>query len=565
MSNPPNVSRRLSQLATLLEIRGDNPFRVNAYSKAARTLRAYDLADLLESGTLTSIQGIGKGLAEEITALAQTGTSPLWEQLRTELPVEGLLEIAAVPGLGTKSIRSIYQTLHISSLGELEYACQENRLVELEGFGARKQSKILQEIARIKRNRSLFRYSDVMALAKSLIEQLLQAKTIAAASVTGKCRRAWEVLEGLELVVQGEPQTVASILNHLAASLAEPAETLATMLEVDGSTVRTVLDGLPVTVYCCQAHRYGWTLLQTTGSAEHLQALGDPSNIADSGSEAEIYQRLGLPWIPPELREGTGEVEAARRGELPELLRRSDLRGVLHLHTTYSDGAHSLEAMVQAALQQGYEYVGISDHSQAAFYAGGLKPIDIVRQHQEIDRLNAEYAGQIRILKGIEADILLDGSLDYEADDPDILQAFDFVVASVHSQLKMPFEAMTQRLIRAVSHPRVTMLGHWSGRILLGRQGSQFNHEAVLAAAAAHGTAIEFNASPYRLDLDWRELRTATEQGIQICVNPDAHSTDGFAVVDQTLAVTHKGWLQANQTLNAQGVDAFLSFAAKQH
>ncbi len=553
MSNSPSILRRLSQIATLLEIRGDSPFRAGAYSRAARALKSYDVCELVESGTLTSIQGIGKGLAQEITALVHTGTSPLWAELQTELPVESLLELGAINGLGAKSIRSIYQTLQVTSVGELEYACQENRLIELEGFGAKKQSKILAEIARIKCNRSLFRYGDLAMLAEHLRAQLLEAEAITAVVPTGKLRRACEVLEAVEFVVQAS----VAVLLEVLAGLAETGG-----IQTEGQTVRAVSSGVPLICYCTDVECYGWTLLCTTGSSEHVQALGDLANWEHGHSELEIYQNLNLPWIPPELREGTGEIEAARQGRLPNLVRRSDLRGVLHLHTQASDGSDSLETMVQAALRQGYQYVGISDHSQAAYYAGGLKLADIHRQHQEIDALNVRYAGRIRILKGIEADILPDGSLDYDAEDREILKSFDFVVASVHSQLRMSSEAMTKRLIRAAAHPQVTMLGHWSGRILLGRQGSEFDRQAVLAAAATHRTAIEFNASPYRLDLDWREIQQATAQGVKISVNPDAHSSAGFEAVDLTLGVARKGWLEPAQTLNTLSADEFLDFAA---
>lgn len=553
--------QRLYQIAKLLEFQGANPFRISAYNKAARNLKQIsDLEELITSGSLTSVEGIGSGLAAEITAIAKTGTSPLWEQLRSELPVEGLLEILSVPGLGPKSAQTIYTELRVSTLGQLEYACQENRLVELPGFGAKKQAKLLQEIDRLKQYRHQIRYGDAVAIAQQLLSDAAGTGTIVQASATGKLRRCWEVLEKLEFVVEAPPEAIAAWLSDLSQQPVKlEGEALSTAI---APALTCQFAGVPITCYPATAETYGWLLLLTTGSLEHLHQLEIPTRpnwAAPGWSEAQLYEALELAWIPPELREGTGEIEAGRSGTLPTLVRRADLKGVLHLHTTYSDGANTLEEMVQAALTQGYEYLGVSDHSQAAYYARGLKPEDVRRQHQEIERLNQTYGGQIRILKGIEADILPDGSLDYDAEDPGILQSFDFVVASVHSQLKMSPEAMTARLIKAVCHPCVTMLGHWTGRILLGRESSQFDHAAVMAAAAAHNVAIEFNASPYRLDVDWREIRQATDLGLKIAVNPDAHSTSGLECTALTLPVARKGWLEPKNTLNALTVDELIA------
>lgn len=546
--------QRLSQIALLLEFREENPFRINAYRKAVRALKqTTDLQGLIATGGLTSIQGIGKGLAQEITAIATTGTSPLWDQLSAELPVAGLLEMMGVSGLGPKSARTIYHQLGASSLGELEYACQENRLVELPGFGAKKQAKIQAEIHQIKQNRRLIRYGDAIALAQTL----LATWTDTPASVTGKLRRAWEVCEALELVIAAPPEAIATWLARVSD---QP-------LESTPATLQTQIGKIPILCHAATPETYGWKLLQTTGSPEHLAQLGlgaeVPAWALPGWSEAQFYAALELPWIPPQLREGTGEVAAARAGQLPNLVQATEIKGLLHVHSTYSDGANSLEEMVQAAIAQGYEYLGISDHSQAAFYARGLKPPDLRRQHQEIAQLNQKYRGKIQILAGIEADILPDGSLDYAATDPDILNTFDFVIASVHTQLKMPPEAMTARLVTALAHPCVTILGHWTGRILLGREASQFDHEAVLEAAAAHQVALEFNASPYRLDLDWREIRQATSRGVKIAVNPDAHAIAGLADTALTLPVAQKGWLESSQILNCLSAEAFLEFAAK--
>ncbi len=552
--------QRLYQIAKLLEFQDANPFRISAYNKAAQNLKQIaDLEDLIASGSLTSVQGIGKGLAAEITAIAETGTSPVWEQLRAELPVEGLLEILAVPGLGPKSARKIYTDLGLSTLGQLEYACQENRLVELPGFGAKKQAKILQELERMKRYRRLIRYGDAAAIATQLLSDAAGTGAITQACPTGKLRRCWEVLEKLEFVVEAPSEAITAWLSDLSGQPVIPEGQVLNTARAQALTCQFA--GVPITCYPATAETFGWTLLKTTGSAEHLQQLGlaTLAGATSDWQESQIYRALGLPWIPPELREGTGEIKAAQAGKLSALVQQADLRGVMHLHTTYSDGANTLEEMVQAALAQGYEYLGVSDHSQAAYYAGGLKPEDIRRQHREIERLNQAYSGQIQILKGIEADILADGSLDYDAEDPRILQSFDFVVASVHSQLKMPPEAMTARLIKAVSHPCVTMLGHWTGRILLGRESSQFDHAAVMAAAAAHNVALEFNASPYRLDVDWREIRQATGLGLKIAVNPDAHSTSGLTCTTLTLPIARKGWLEPKNTLNTLPVDEFLS------
>lgn len=559
----------LEEIGLLLELAGANPFKSRAFTNGARTLQGFDgdFAEGLESGELAAMKGVGKGLLAEIRALVETGSSPAHEELRSAVP-DGLMEVLKVPGLGPKRVRLLADELGISSLAELEYACNENRLVQLDGFGPKTQEKILKGIEFVQKFRGRYLLSDAWRRSEKLLEALGALDGVENIELAGSVRRRKETVKDIDVLVACE-EAVAPLV-HAALAEYEGVEDMI----VSGSTKTSVrLDnGMQVDLRTVSAAQFPFALHYFTGSKEHntkmrqrakdrsmklneygLFASGSEESVA-CASEEELFAALGLPHIAPEMREDRGEIEAAEAGELPRLLEFADLRGALHNHTTYSDGAHSVREMAEAARELGLGYIGISDHSQTAVYAHGLLPDDIRRQHDEIDEVNAELDG-IVVLKGIESDILADGSLDY----PDeVLARFDFVVASVHSQFGLDAARQTERCVRAVSNPYCTVLGHPTGRILLGRDGFEIDLRAVIDAAAESGTAIELNANPHRLDLDWRELRYATSRGCRISIAADAHRAAGLADLKYGVAVARKGWVTAEQVLNCLGVDELL-------
>lgn len=554
-----SVVAALEEIAVLLELSGANPFKSRAFQNGARALQSYDadLAAGLDSGELAALKGVGKGLLTEIEALVRTGKSPALEELRAEVP-EGLLEMLEVPGLGPKRVKLLHDQLGITSLGELEYACNENRLVQLDGFGAKTQEKILRGIDTVRRFSGRHLLSDAWDLADHLRERIGAIEGVRKIELAGSIRRRKETIGDVDLLVSADD----------AARVHEAFTHLDGVVEVLGSgdTKSSVrLDsGIQVDLRTVTPEQFPFALVYFTGSKEHnthlrqrakdrglkLNEYGlfpvDADTSLDCATEAEVYEALGLHPIAPELREDRGEVEAAEAGALDELVTEQHIRGALHNHTTYSDGAHSVREMAEAARALGWQYLGLSDHSQSAFYANGLKADAIARQHEEIDEVNASFDDFV-VLKGIESDILRDGSLDY---DEEILARMDFVVASVHGNFGLSEREQTERCIRAVQNPFTTILGHPTGRLLLARDGFALDLDAVIEAAGEVGCAIELNANPQRLDLDWRELRKATTHGVRISIGPDAHRTDGLTDIRYGVAIARKGWVTPAQVLN---------------
>lgn len=556
--NQQQIADRLEAIATLMELKGENPFKIKAFTSGARLVEALeaDLGELVATGSLRSIKGIGPALAEVITELVQTGRSTVHDELQADTPA-GLLEMLGVPGLGPKKIKAIHEGLGITTVGELEYACHENRLAGLAGFGAKTQEKILAGIALMKQSRGKFLASEALGVAEELLASLESHPAVQRAAIAGSLRRAKETVKDADLIASSDD---AEAVMAFFVGLPQVKEVVA-----HGPTKSSVRleNGLPIDLRVVADADFPFTLHHFTGSKEHntlmrQRALARGLKLNEYGlwrgeerlacrDEAEIFRALDLAYVPPELREGTCELELAEAGTLPELVRQGDLQGIFHVHTTFSDGAGTLEQMVRAAQALGYRYIGISDHSQAAAYAHGLTPERIAEQHAEIDRLNRELAG-IRILKGIEADILADGAVDY---DPEVLARFDFVIASVHSRFGMDRPAMTERIVRAIRNPFVTMLGHLTGRLLLSREPYELDLERVFTEAAEHGVAIELNANPHRLDLDWRYLRRALELGVTIAINPDAHSVAGLEHVRYGVGIARKGGVPAERVLNS--------------
>ena len=567
------VADVLDEIGLLLELKGENPFKTRAYLNAARLLRGLDqdLGELIRTGEIKKIRGIGKALAEKIGTLVTTGRLPYLEDLRAEIP-EGLLEWLRIPGLGPKKARTIHEALGISTLGELEYACKENRLRDLEGFGETSQRKILRGIERLRRQAGRFLQPLVQSEARRLLEVVRAVKGVARAEVAGSVRRRTETSRDIDIVAACDEETGAVMEAFIRSKgVAEitghgPTKSSVRLETGPSADLRVVAD-----------RSYPFALFYFTGSKAHniavrgrAQKLGFKLNEyaltrEDDGSEvfcadeAEIYGNLRMKWIPPELREDSGEIEAAEEGTLPKLLEWNDLKGILHCHSNWSDGNASIAEMAEAVRAMGMSYLGLCDHSRSAAYAGGLSIERLGEQHAEIDRLNREYDGTFRVLKGIEADILPDGTLDY----PDeILSTFDLVVASVHSHFNLSEEEQTRRILGAMESPYVDILGHLTGRLLLARDAYPLELRRILDVAAERGVAVEVNAHPHRLDLDWLNLRYGLGRGMKTSVNPDAHSTEGIRYVRYGVGVARKGWCTSEDVLNAWPLERLLEHIA---
>ena len=557
----------VEEYGVLLELSGANAFRVRAYTNAVRALEtlAAPLDEILAAGTLTEVKGIGKSVAELVAEFAETGTARAYEELRAEVPA-GLLEMLRVPGLGPRKIIAIREALDVADLDDLAEAARAGQLADLKGFGKKTQENILKGIDYIRAHQGRFRADIARASADELLETLAQLPQTERVEVAGSLRRAKETVKDIDFVVSG---TEAEAIAAAFVGHPEVEEILAR-----GETKSSVRlnNGLQADLRVVAAAQFPYVLHHFTGSKEHnvalrarAQARGLKINeyglyrrdaLVECGDEAAFFAAMDLAHIPPELREGMGEIAAAEAGALPGLVTAADIRGMLHVHSTYSDGADSLAAMAAAVRARGYEYLGMADHSQSAAYAGGLKPDAVKRQWEEIDRLNEEMA-PFRIFKGIESDILTDGALDY---DDDILAQFDYTVVSVHSQFNLDRDKMTDRIVRAIEHPAATIVGHLTGRLLLEREGYEVDIDRIVAAAAEHRVAIEINAHPARLDIDWRHVKKARDQGVNIAINTDAHSIGGLDHLPYGIGIGRKGWLRAEDVPNALDADTIAAW-----
>jgi DNA polymerase (family 10) len=560
----------LARIATYLQLRGESPFKARAYASAAREVRALsvaDLAPLYRSGELGKIRGLGPATLAVIGDLVERGASRYLDQLEAAVP-PGLVEMLAIPGLRAPRIRQIHDALGIETVGELEAAALDGRLGTVRAIGPRTVQRILNGIvaARARGTHRLFHHA--LAEARSLVASIRDTPGVRRAEVAGALRRRVEIVDRIEIVVECETDPVA-----MARSLARlPGASAAT---AQGASVAiTFVDGAHVDVHCATPQEFGGALWRATGNDAHIGAVlerlverGVIGSTADSripsfADETALYRAAGLPFIEPELREGCGEVEAAVHAALPTLVETSDVLGTLHCHTLYSDGKASVAEMVRGARERGWQYIGITDHSQSAYFAGGMPLEKLVAQLAEIDELNAGSDG-FRVLKGVEADILVDGRLDYDAE---TLDRFDFVVGSVHSQFALGQAAMTERVLRALDDPHLTILGHPTGRLLLARDAYAIDVEAVIEKAAEVGAAVELNADPRRLDLDWRYVRRAKERGATVAIGPDAHSVAALDNVEVGVGLARKGWLERGDVLNARSAAGVLSFArARRH
>lgn len=557
------ISGVLEEIARILELNGENPFKIRAYHNGARFLESLtdDLDELIASGRLAEQPGIGEALADKIATLRRDGRLEFHEKLRLSLP-PGLLEILTIPGVGPKKTRVLWTELGVTDIAALQAACTEGRVAALKGFGEKTQAKILDGI----RNREAYGkrhlWAAVEPLVQVLLEGLRQLPQVKLAEAAGSFRRNRETVGDLDIIVgSDEPGPIMDWF------VGRPGITEVTARGETKSSVR-VEGGLQVDLRVVPPGQFFFALHHFTGSKDHNVAMRqralsrglsmsewglaprDPEAVAPpAGDEPAVFAALGLPWIPPELREGHGEIEAAEGGNLPRLVTLADLRGAFHNHTTESDGKSTLEQMAAAADALGWEYLAITDHSQTSVYAGGLEIPRLERQIAAIAELNASGRFRTRILSGSEVDILRDGSLDY----PDeLLARLDVVVASVHAAFTIPEEEQTARIVRALEHPLVHILGHATGRLLLQREPYKVNLSRVIDAAAANGKSIELNAYPRRLDMDWTHWRRAAEKGVVCSINPDAHLADHLTYVRHGVNVARKGWLTPEQVLNTR-------------
>jgi DNA polymerase (family 10) len=545
------IAQILDEMGTLLEVQGENPFRCRAYHTAAQVLEGLpaDLSEMVADGSLEKLSGIGQGMYDKIVQLLTTGRLTAYDDLRRATP-PGLVALLRVPGLGPKKIKALHDALKIESMADLRAAAESGKIAPLKGFGTKTEAKILEGISFLESAGDRILQSQARRLVAPVLAAVRDHPGVIRAEVCGSLRRRCDTIGDLDILFSSEdPQPV---LDRFVA-LPDVATVLA-----HGSTKASVrlAEGVQCDLRGVSDAQFPFALHYFTGSKAHNiamrrralaqgyslneYALTGPDGPVPCRTEAELFAALGLAAIPPELREDTGEIDLAERGPIPPLVESGDLTGTFHCHTDWSDGGATLEEMAEAARALGLHYLGIADHSRSAGYAGGLTIERVRAQWDAIDALNARFGKKFHLFKGTECDILSDGSLDY----PDeVLAGFDYVVASVHSSFGLPRAEMTERIVRAVSNPRVTMLGHPTGRLLLARDGYALDLDRVIDAAAAAGTMIEINANPHRLDLDAAHCRRARALGIPIVVNPDAHSTGGLDDLDYGIGVARRAGL----------------------
>ena len=559
------IAARLRSMARMMAILGENAFKVRAFDNGSRTVKQWPepLTNAVRQSSLERIPGIGKGIAGVIRDLVQKGRSEMEVELERLVPA-GIQEMATIPGLGPKKIQQLWTQLDIKTLGELEYACLENRLAKLKGFGPQLQQQVLETLQFRKRTSNQVLLDQALAAAEEWQVRLASLESVARVEPTGALRRIRETIDRYTFLVAVEDREqftreVQTILDEGSTLV------LADPLEIQPA------DGPVVLIHVSDNAQFGWDWLRTTGSNEHLTALQkraetkcpdlppfstrtDTAAVAGK-TETDLYAALELPAVPPEMREGSELPEI-----LPDLVTHTDIKGFFHAHSTWSDGTTSLEELVQTARGLGYRYLGISEHSPAAFYAGGLSVEQVREQWAEIDELNAKYP-DFHIFRGIESDILADGALDYE---DEILAQFDFVIASIHNQFNLDIVKQTDRIIRALQSPFTTMLGHPTGRLLLSRDGYRIDMPAIIEAAGENNKLIEINSTIQRFDLDWRWLSLARSHGVRVSINPDAHSTAMIHSIPLGVRIARKGGLTPDEVLNTRDTREVAAFL-RQH
>ncbi|MBM3858745.1 MAG: DNA polymerase/3'-5' exonuclease PolX [Verrucomicrobia bacterium] len=575
------IAEIFNEIGQLLELKGENPFRIRAYYNAARIVESLqeDLQYLVDEQRLTDIKGIGNDLAAKITEMVTTNRLEFYEQLKASLP-KGLLDMLRIPGFGPKRAKIVFDKLKVDSIGKLEAACRAGKVAALDGFGEKSQQKIIEGIELVRKFAARHHIHKVRAAAEGVLEALRALEGVSRASVAGSLRRCRETIGDADFLVSAKPKDAPGII---AAFVATPG---VISVSAQGETKASVVlkGGIQADLRVVNDDQFAFALNYFTGSKEHNIAMRaralrlknlslneygfspaaekEKPSLRDAegrgrqsakelGSsikcktEQDLYAALDLDYIEPELREDMGEIEAAEKGLLPKLIEKENLRGAFHVHSTWSDGIETIEAMAQAALDLGLEYIGIADHSKGQRQANGLDEKRLRQQAEEIRRLNSKQ--DFRIFFGSEVDILPDGSLDF---DDDTLAVCDFIIAAVHTSFNLPAEQQTARICKALAHPQVTMLAHPTGRLLLEREGYAVNMSDVIEAAARYGKIIELNAHPYRLDMDWRLWKRAKELGVKCAINPDAHNIDDYQSLALGVGIARKGWLTKADVVN---------------
>ena len=578
------IANVLTEIGLLLELKGENPFKVRAYQSGARVLESLEeaeLARLIGANELLTVKGIGDALAQKITELYQTGRLSFFENLKASVQ-PGLVELLEIPSLGPKKIKVLFDTLGVNSIATLTAACADGRVAELAGFGAKTQEKILAGI----KNREAYGrrhvWWEAASVAQPIVEGLRALPQVIRAEAAGSLRRGLETVGDLDFIVAAseiEPVVVWFVGLPGVREVSARGETKASVRFENG--LQADLRIVPDDQFVFALHHFTgskdhnvqmrqralarglslseWGLLPAEGEGTVKTKAEDRTRRTAANTEDDLFAALGLKFIPPELREGLGEIEAAERDALPQLIEARDLRGAFHCHTTASDGRNTLLEMVGAAQTLGWEYLGIADHSKSSIQANGLTEERLLRQIDEIAALNASLRFKTHVFAGTECDILPDGGLDF---DDSTLEKLDYVVASIHAGFSQDEAAMTARIIRAIEHPRTTMLGHLTGRLLLRREGYRVDVAKIIDAAIAHGVVIELNASPWRLELDWRHWRKAAERGVLCAINPDAHDTTGLMHVRAGVNSARKGWLTKSQVLNSRPLSEVQAYLA---
>lgn len=572
------ISEILDEIGTLLELKGENPFKVRAFHNAARVVSGItdDIEALVKQGQIRSIKGVGEGIAKVITELVLAGRSSDHDDLKKGFP-PGIFDMMKIQGMGPKKVSLLYKKLKISSIDELEKAAKAGALEKLEGFGKKSEENILLGIDQLKKHASKFLVNVAETSAQSIFDSIRSMNGVVHAEIAGSLRRRKETIGDIDIVVSAKKKEISRIMDAFVGH--------GTVARVNGKgeTKSSVIlsTGIQCDLRIVDDAEFPYTLQYFTGSKEHnvrirtlarekgwsLNEYGfSPLETKDYStrirkppfckSEHEIYAAVGLEYVEPELREDTGEIEAGQSGKLPKLVTFQDIRGTFHCHTNYSDGHNTLEEMASSAQKLGWDYLGIADHSKVAAYANGLSEERVKQQHKEIDGLNQKYE-RFRIFKGSEVDILTNGDLDFS---DKTLSTFDYVVASIHSSFKLSESDMTKRIIKALKNKYVTMLGHLTGRLLLERDGYAVNQIDIIKAASDYGKIIEINAHPRRLDLDWRLVKFAISKNVLISINPDAHSAAGLADVKFGVGIARKGWCEKRDILNTRTTKQIVSY-----
>jgi DNA polymerase (family 10) len=578
------IAERLREIYQLMQLAGENRFRAIAFDRAAQTIESLneDISTYIENDNLTDIKGIGNSIAEDIKSYTKTGKIEVLENLRQQIP-EGIIKWLDISGLGPKNIAKIHQELGISELDELKAACQDGRVAKLDGLGEKSAQKMLNSIEWMEQFDERCRLDEATEVAEPIYDFLKDREGVEAIDVAGSLRRSNETIGDVDILIGAEEQYI----NDLFDAFVEHELVVEVLGRGDTKSSIRTQDGRQADLRIVKPDQFPAALMYFTGSKEHnvrlrqrarkrglslneygLFELDSEGNTdfdkpIEYRSEADIYEKLDLHFVPPELREDRGEIEFFEDHEEMDLVENEDIRGVLHAHSTFSDGKFSIKKMAEACIERGYEYLGISDHSQTAAYAGGLSVNEIKQQWEEIDRLNEEFANNnvdFHIFKGIESDILSNGELDYE---DEILADFDFVIASVHNGLYMDRDKMMTRFRNAITNPYTDIIGHPTGRLLLERDGSDLDMNELIDLAAEHNTAIEINANPRRLDLDWRHGNKAKETGLMSSVNPDAHSKKGIDYIPYGIRIARKAKFSRDRILNTKSTEEIAQWFKK--